>query len=105
MAKYYLGNTENKQYKPIIIPDVGTKITDIVKFTTSFADEQELREYLLENNLIKYYDDQLGFLMEEGSKDNRTYKLLPMGTHIPTALQKQNLKKENVYRFGDKGKK
>ena len=96
MAKYYLGKLVGRDYLPLELENVGTGILDVVAFTTSFTCEEELRERLLEEGQIEYYDSEIGYIMEEGPKGNKTYKLIPMGSHIATILSKHNFDKRNL---------
>ena len=96
MAKYYLGKLEGRDYLPIELENVGTGILDVVAYTASFVDEIELREYLLENGHIEYFDSEIGYIMEEGPKGNKTYKLIPNGSHMVTILSKHNFDKRNI---------
>lgn len=89
MAKYYLGKIEYGKYVPIKLEGVGTGILDVVGFTTRFCSEEELRERLLSEGIIEYYDSEVSIIMEEGPKGDKTYKPIEMGAHLVTILQKK----------------
>lgn len=89
MAKYYLGKIEYGKYVPIKLDGVGTGILDVVGFTTQFCTEEELKEKLLSEGLIEYYDSEVSIIMEEGPKGDKTYKPVQMGTHLVTILSKK----------------
>ena len=99
MAKYYLGKIEYGKYVPIKLEGVGTGILDVVGFTTQFCDEQELREQLLSQGIIEYYDSEITIVMEEGPKGEKTYKPVQMGSHIATILSKKYFEPKFIRRY------
>ena len=99
MAKYYLGTYIDGELVPIKLADVGTSILDVVNYTGSFVDEVTLKDHLFDEQLIQYYNSDLVYIMEEGTKDKRTYKCVPMGSNIITAGSKTIFKKSYIHRF------
>ena len=84
---YFLGNKQYGRYKPLTLVDVNnknipTKLLDILRFTTSFESEVDLKEYLIEKHIIENYSAQLCYLISKGNKDNRYYEIIQLGDHL-----------------------
>lgn len=81
---YFLGYSDYGSYKPIVLHDrnnkkIENKILDVVHFTNSFGCENDLRNYLIERNLIPYHHSELAYLIDKGPKGNKKYEPIKMG--------------------------
>lgn len=99
MANYFIGRKHESIYQPIKIESIDTSIINVVNFTSTFIDEMDFKEYLLRNGLIEYYDEELFYLKEEGTKDNRKYRPINLGSNIAYGAEKRYFDVDNLYNY------
>lgn len=92
MAKYFLGKKDGLSYVAFNLENVGTSIMDVVNFTSSFIDEIEFKNYLLSNNLIDNYNEEVLYLKEEGQKNNRSYTTIHNGNNMVYGINKEYMR-------------
>lgn len=81
---YFLGYKQYGRLKPIELIDekgekVPDKLLDIMRFTTSFETEQDLKNYLIDRFLIEDFSVNLNYLISKGPKKQRRYEVIKMG--------------------------
>lgn len=81
---YFLGNRQYGTLRPIDLVDekgekIPDKLLDILRFTTSFATEQDLKDYLMEKFLIDSFSAKICYLISKGPKNNRRYEVIKQG--------------------------
>lgn len=81
---YFLGNKQYGRLRPIKLVDekgekIPDKLLDILRFTTSFETEQDLKDYLMSRFLIEDNSANLCYLISKGSKDKRYYEIIKQG--------------------------
>ncbi len=84
---YFLGNKQYGKLKPLELIDengekIPNKLLDILKFTTSFDTEIDLKEYLSEHFLIENFSANLCYLISKGPKNNRRYEIIRQGDTV-----------------------
>lgn len=84
---YFLGNKQYGNFKPLVLLDendekIPDKLLDVLRFTTNFSSEDDLKEYLLRKNLIDNFSVELCYLISKGNKDNRRYEIIRLGEHV-----------------------
>lgn len=84
---YFLGNKKYGKLKPLVLLDendekIPDKLLDILRFTTRFSSENDLKDYLLKKNLIDNFSVELCYLISKGNKDNRYYEIIKLGDHV-----------------------
>ena len=84
---YFLGNKQYGRYKPLTLVDendekIPNKLLDILRFTTSFESEVDLKDHLIDKHIIENYSAQLCYLISKGNKDNRYYEIIQLGDHL-----------------------
>lgn len=99
MAKYFVGKKEGSNYQPLNISDIETSILSAINFTTSFIDEIDFKEYLLKNNYIQFYDEDIFYIKEEGTKNERKYRPINLGKHIAFGIEKKYFNVDDLYDY------
>ncbi len=84
---YFLGNKQFGKLKPIELLNenderIPNKLLDILRFTTQFQSESDLKKYLVKKKLIDNYSTELSYLISKGNKDNRRYEIIYLGDHL-----------------------
>lgn len=84
---YFLGNKQYGKFKPLVLVDendekIPNKLLDILRFTTSFESEIDLKEHLVDKHIIDNFSAQLCYLISKGNKDNRYYEIIQLGDHL-----------------------
>lgn len=84
---YFLGNRQYGVLQPIdLVNEKGEKIPDklldILRFTTSFETEQDLKDYLMEKFLVDNFSAKLCYLISKGPKNNRRYEIIRLGDTV-----------------------
>ncbi|MDE6141684.1 MAG: hypothetical protein K2G03_03680 [Bacilli bacterium] len=84
---YFLGNKQHGRLKPIELTNekgekIPDKLLDILRFTTSFATEHDLKDYLMDKFLIEDFSANLCYLISKGPKNNRRYEIIKQGDTV-----------------------
>lgn len=95
--KYFLGYYYNNEYHSIKDSNIGISILDVVNFTTQFASMESLIKFLFDKNLIPHEYCKLAYVIEKGSKDNKSYSPLKRVENIYLAEHKEFFSTSEVY--------